>query len=551
MGRLLGIAAISALAAACSRSAPVPSADGAGEGSTSATPPTPILEVSSPDRGREIYLRGISPSGAELTAEMGARGGPVVPAASLPCVNCHGPDGRGRPEGGITPSNVRWESLTRPYEVKEASGRSHPPYDDRLAGRAITMGVDAAGQKLDDAMPRYRLSRRDLADVLAYLKKLSSERDPGLSDTEIRIGTLVPADGPLAPSGAAARALLAAFFADLDERGGIYGRRVELVTAEIAASGAGPERSREVERFLDRSRPFALTAILLGGDDQPIATLLEARQVPVIGAVTLHARTTAPPARSVFHLLGGLPEQALALATFASRQTPLPRETAQLPRLAIFHPTGSDHSEILRRIAAQRETLGAPSITDVTIDDAGANIPAALSSLVASPPDGLLLLGPAGGQAPLILSFARPGPHPLLLLPGALASEDLFTVSPAVARRIRVAFPVLPSDRTPEGMAEYHRLAGRYHLGEEHLSAQLSALAAAKVLVEGLTHAGREASRERLIASVEALRDFRTGLIPPLTFGKNRRIGAAGAHIVELDPTTRRFIPVGPWISAD
>ena len=122
--RTLWTAALLAGLAACGRS-PAPSAEGRGEGSAAAQ--APAIEVGNPERGREIYLRGVSPSGAELTAEVGVRGGAVVPAASLPCVNCHGRDGRGKPEAGVTPSNVRWESLTRPYEVQEASGRAHPP----------------------------------------------------------------------------------------------------------------------------------------------------------------------------------------------------------------------------------------------------------------------------------------------------------------------------------------------------------------------------------------------------------------------------------------
>lgn len=151
-----------------------------------------------------------------------------------------------------------------------------------------------------------------------------------------------------------------------------------------------------------------------------------------------------------------------------------------------------------------------------------------------------------------LLRDSPPGPDlPLLLVPGALAGDDLFTAPPALAARLRVAFPVLPSDRTPEGMSEYTRLAERHHLPADHLSAQLSALVAAKVLVEALTRAGREATRERLLDSTESLRDYPTGLTPPLTYGKNRHTGLTGAHIVTIDPRTHRFTPTGPWLAPD
>ena len=95
------------------------------------------------DRGALIYLRGESPSGRAITARIG--GGPSVPATTLACVQCHGADGRGRPEGGVTPSDITWESLARPYGVVHADGRRHPAYTPALFGRAITMGWDPAG----------------------------------------------------------------------------------------------------------------------------------------------------------------------------------------------------------------------------------------------------------------------------------------------------------------------------------------------------------------------------------------------------------------------
>src|SRR4029453_16913615 len=82
-------------------------------------------------RGQQIYLQGTSPAGGELTAVLGKEGA-EVPASVVPCANCHGHDGRGKPEGGLVPSNITWEALTTPYGVTSATGRAHPPYTGRL-----------------------------------------------------------------------------------------------------------------------------------------------------------------------------------------------------------------------------------------------------------------------------------------------------------------------------------------------------------------------------------------------------------------------------------
>src|SRR5882672_10688201 len=65
-------------------------------------------------RGKQVYLRGTSPSGNELTAVLGKEG-ISTPASIVACANCHGLDGRGKREGGVSAPDITWESLTKPY----------------------------------------------------------------------------------------------------------------------------------------------------------------------------------------------------------------------------------------------------------------------------------------------------------------------------------------------------------------------------------------------------------------------------------------------------
>ena len=77
-------------------------------------------------------------------------------------------------------------------------------------------------------MPRYRMSREDVAELIAYLKRVGTDFDPGLSESKIVIGGAVPATGTLAPMGQAVKAVTTVYFDELNNRGGIYGRRIEL-----------------------------------------------------------------------------------------------------------------------------------------------------------------------------------------------------------------------------------------------------------------------------------------------------------------------------------
>ncbi|HEV8485483.1 MAG TPA: hypothetical protein VGV87_18210, partial [Blastocatellia bacterium] len=77
-------------------------------------------------RGKQIFVRGTSPSGKEILAYLG-ESSLELPGSSMPCANCHGLDGKGKPEAGVTPSNLTSEALTKPYGLTHPDGRKHPP----------------------------------------------------------------------------------------------------------------------------------------------------------------------------------------------------------------------------------------------------------------------------------------------------------------------------------------------------------------------------------------------------------------------------------------
>ena len=93
-------------------------------------------------------------------------------------------------------------------------------------------------------MPRFRMNQADMADLLAYLKQLGTEKDPGVAEGELRIGVLLPPAGPLTPMGKAIRSAVSARFDQVNQGRRIYGRRLEprFLEAPARPSSGGPGR---------------------------------------------------------------------------------------------------------------------------------------------------------------------------------------------------------------------------------------------------------------------------------------------------------------------
>jgi hypothetical protein len=265
------------------------------------------------ERGRQIYEKGTSLSGAAIEASIA--GDARVPASVVPCINCHGAEGAGRPEGGIVPSIITWTELTKPYAAGQTGGRTHPPYSERLFTRAITMGTDAGGNTLDGAMPRFHLSLADAADLVAYVKRLGDSVDPGVTAETVRLGVLTPSRDS-ARGGRPMNDLLS-YFARVNAGGGIFGRRVELSFAELPTDPA--KRAGAVREFLRSEQVFAVIGDFTGGEAELAATLRDTA-TPAIAAVAPFPATGSPLNRYVFYLDGGLRDELQALVDFAAKR---------------------------------------------------------------------------------------------------------------------------------------------------------------------------------------------------------------------------------------
>ncbi len=125
--------------------------------------------------GERIYSTAESSSGEPITYS-----GSIRMMHSITCANCHGQEGKGGRVNMMmsyfdTP-NITWHVLTQEEgheeEPSETGHEKHPPYTEETLKRAITRGVDPAGEPLDDEMPRWRMSGQDLDDLVEFIKTL-------------------------------------------------------------------------------------------------------------------------------------------------------------------------------------------------------------------------------------------------------------------------------------------------------------------------------------------------------------------------------------------
>ncbi len=471
--------------------------------------------------GKRLYREGVSSSDAQLQARVGASD-ITVPASVLPCASCHGNDGRGRAEGGVRPPGLDWQRLALGQGPREANGRRYPAYTDSSLARAIQQGIDPAGNRLDPAMPRFELTLADQRNLIAYLKRLAEERDPGVEEGVLRLGTLLPASGPLAEAGQVVRAVLEDGVGQLNQQGGIHGRRLELVVLDPGSDPVSAERA--LQQLLEQKRVFALIAPLAPMLDQRLTTLLAPQNVPMVGSTPRSGGSA-----QIFDPLPGLPEQLLSLAGHARVALGLAPD-----ELRVVY-AGNEHAALAEQVRERLRQQGWA--------------PPAIQAFDGQAVDGqgIVFLGRAQAFAELAAALQVAGREPYLFAASSQVAGAVARLPAQWSQRLFLAYPYVPEDWTEQGQATLAGLQQRQGLDPRQVSLQVNTLCALRLLSEALKQIGRDASREQLIAALEGLHDVPTGLTPALGFGPGRRQGMAGAHVVAVALPGPRFTAVTPY----
>jgi ABC-type branched-subunit amino acid transport system substrate-binding protein len=491
-------------------------------------------------RGKAFYLRGESVSGQEVTALMGEID---VPAATLTCAGCHGMKGQGITEGGVTAGPLTWSFLTKPYGHADEGGRKHGAFSETSFVRMLTAGLDPAGNKLAVAMPTYRMSQEDMTNLIAYLKVIETDTDPGVNDTSIVLGTVLPEKSALSGLAQSMGDVLQAYFAEINSRGGIYNRKIELRVMHGDSKSTVPN----MKRLIEEEQVFAIVSGLSAGAEDGVAALTQEKEVPFIGPSTLMPQRGAPVNRYIFYLLPGLKEQARALAKFAAKKSDAPNA-----RVAIISPDAEFNRTIVTSIEEQTKKGGWKSVITNYYAQDGLVAASRVAELKQKGIDTVFFLG-GGLEATAMLKEAdAAGWTPSIYMLGTLVGRNIAdAVTIKTKDKIFLAFPTVPTDVSEAGATEYSALLQRNKLQANHAAAQASAMAAAKILVHALERCGKDLSRERLITTLEGLYEYDTGLMPKITFGPNRRIGVLGAYVVTIDPEKKLFPASLEWIAVD
>jgi ABC-type branched-subunit amino acid transport system substrate-binding protein len=129
----------------------------------------------------------------------------------------------------------------------------------------------------------------------------SAEPVPGVTDTEIVLGSHLPLSGLAAAWGVDLKAGMDAYFSYVNDQGGVNGRKIRLIVYDDQYTG--PMASEVVRKLVEQDKVFAIMGGLGTQAHSAVWKYLEANGVPDMFILTGETKFTDPVVKSRFGFL--------------------------------------------------------------------------------------------------------------------------------------------------------------------------------------------------------------------------------------------------------
>lgn len=340
------------------------------------------------------------------------------------------------------------------------------------------------------------------------------QETPGVTATEIKIGSTMPYSGPASSYGVAGR-LQSAFFKKVNEQGGINGRTIALVSLD---DGYSPPKTVEQVRRLVEQDQVAFTFSSLGTPtNTAVQKYLNDRKIPQLFVGT--GADKWGNYKQFPWTMGWLPSyrtEAQVYAKYILAKTP----HARIGLLSQNDDSGKDY------LAGVKDVLGDKFddfvVRSVTYEPTDPTIDSQIVSLQSAGVDTLIVQAIAKFAAQAIRKVYDIGWKPLFILSNTSVSVAAVIKPAGVEKAVGIISsyyvkdPTDPAWSDDPGMKEWRTFMAKYMPGADMTDAiYVYAYGVSQTLMQVLKQCGNDLSRENIMRQAANLHDLEIPVLLP------------------------------------
>ncbi|HEX6319113.1 MAG TPA: ABC transporter substrate-binding protein [Burkholderiales bacterium] len=317
----------------------------------------------------------------------------------------------------------------------------------------------------------------------------------GVTNDRILLGQAAVFSGPAAQLGIQMRNGIRAYFDHVNEKGGVHGRRLELVTEDdFYEASRAPAASR---KLIEEHKVFALLGYVgtpTGVVHLPVVTR---SKVPLVGMFTGAEALRAPLNRYVFHVRASYYDETEAIVEQVV--------STGGKNIAVFYQDDAYGQAGLKgvEIAVAKRNMKISALG--TVERNTIKVENAVRSIHAAKPDAVVMISAYTSCAEFIRQMKRAGSAATFYNVSFVGSKALADALGKEGTGVAISQVVpFPWGAAVPVVREYQQLSKKAGFTDYNFSA-IEGFLVAKVMVEGLRRTGRDLTREKFIDTMEKL----------------------------------------------
>lgn len=360
---------------------------------------------------------------------------------------------------------------------------------------------------------------------------------PVIAQEPIKVGLTGPLSGSLSLLGQSVRDGVETFFAEINDKGGVNGRKLQLIAEDDAYE---PMRTiAGARKLVEQDKVAALLAPTGTAQTAALLPFVQESKTPLLFPYGFSKALTNPPKRYVFTTLPEVRVQMIILADY------ILKELKQNKITAIYQNDdfGQD------AVSGLEERLGKDKITltKLPFDRGTTNFSGVAAQAQQAGVQHVVFLGIPKDAALVLREMSRLGFKPQFSGHNALGDPQTFQLAGNLVEGALAVAVMEPLDSEKPAVKEFIAAQKKYLPRTQPTTYSMHGYAAGKLFAEALRRSGGKTDAEAIVAALESVKDFETGFMGPTTFGPDRHAGNLSGAMMKAEGGKWRII--SPWLS--
>ena len=335
-----------------------------------------------------------------------------------------------------------------------------------------------------------------------------AKKIPGVTNNQILIGSCSALDGPAKFLGTQTIVGATTYLNHVNAEGGVDGRKIQLLAFD---DGYEPANAENCFKRLMKENVFAAGFFVGTPTAAKYVPMAEANKVPVVGLFTGAELLYSPLKHYVLNVRASYYDET-------REQVENLWNVLGIHKIGVIYQDDAFGQAVLSGLQLALKKHNAAPVATGTFARNTLDVDNGLNTVRPHNPGAVLLVGPYAPVAEIVKKAHASGWHPLFITVSFVGTEKFIAEAGRDAEGTVITQVVPPYNRVEfPTVALYRESLKKFYPAEQPSFVSLEGFVDAMILVEGLKRAGKDLTREKLIASLESITSKDMGLGPKLT----------------------------------